>query len=173
MCLHIARRLMVGRFAGWLIYFPALPNWVSMFQNSTSGSSTTSFTLQDCTFPVAWFSICRKCPSCSVWTILYPGLHFRSNLLGCLFLKYTLSPILKEGGVLSMVFCAVLKQFLSNVFLVMANVSLCASRLSIPESKSPKNLCIGCRSWCRGRFGSLPYTKKNRVSIVARLGVTL
>ena len=36
---------MVGRFAGWLIYFPALPNWVSMFQNSTGGSST-SFTLQ-------------------------------------------------------------------------------------------------------------------------------
>ena len=44
-------RHMVGRFAGWLIYFPALPDWVSMFQNSTGGSSTTSFTLQDCTFP--------------------------------------------------------------------------------------------------------------------------
>ena len=45
---------MVGRFAGWLINFPALPNWVSIFQNSTGGSSTTSFTLQDHTFPVLW-----------------------------------------------------------------------------------------------------------------------
>ena len=95
---------MVGRFAGWLINFPILPNWVSIFQNSTGGSSTTSCTLQDHTFPVAWFSICRKYLSCSIQTILYPGLHLRSHLLGCLFLKYTLSPILKEGGVLSMVF---------------------------------------------------------------------
>ena len=82
---------MMGRFAGWLRHFPALPNWVSMFQNSTGTSSTTSFTLQDCTFPVAWFSICRKCPSRSIWKILYLGLHMRSHLLGCLFLKYTLS----------------------------------------------------------------------------------
>ena len=109
------------RFAGWLIYFPALPNWVSMFQNSTGGSSSASFTLQDCTFPVAWFSICRKCPLCSIWTILYLGLHLRSHLMGCLFLKHTLSFILKESGVLSMVFCAVLKQFSSNIFLAMAN----------------------------------------------------
>ena len=100
---------MVGRFVGWLINFPSLPNWVSIFQNSTGGSSTMSFTLQDPTFPVAWFSMCRKCPSCSIWTILYPGLHLRSHLPGCLFLKYTQSPIWKEGGVLSMVFCAVLK----------------------------------------------------------------
>ena len=123
---------MVGWFAGWLINFLALPNWVSMFQNSTGGSSTTSFMLQDPTFPVAWFSICRKCPSHSIWTILYLGLHLRSHLLGCLFLKYTLSPILKEDDVLSRVFCAVLKWFSSKVFLVMANASLCASRFSIP-----------------------------------------
>ena len=57
---------MVGRFAGWLINFPALPNWVSMFQNSTGSSNTTSFTLQNCTLPVAWFSICRKCLSCLI-----------------------------------------------------------------------------------------------------------
>ena len=76
-------RLIVSRFAGWLIYFPALPNWVSMFQNSTGGSSTSSFTLQDHTFPVAWFSICRKCPLHSIWTILYLGLHLRSHLPGC------------------------------------------------------------------------------------------
>ena len=137
---------MVGRFAGWLIHFPALPNWVSMFQNSTGGSCTTSFILQDHTFSVAWFSMCRKYLSCSVWTILYLGLHLRSHLADCLFLKYTLSPILKEGGVLSMVFCVVLKQFSSNVFLAMANVSLCASRFSIPESGSPKNHCMGSSS---------------------------
>ena len=68
-----------------------------------------SFTLQDHTFPVAWFSMCRKCLLHSIQTILYPGLHLRSHLPGCLFLKYALSPILNEGGVLSMVFCAVLK----------------------------------------------------------------
>ena len=164
---------MMGRFAGWLINFPALLNWVSMFQNCTGGSSTTSFTLQNCTLPVAWFSICRKGPSCSIWTILYLGLHLRSHLPGCLFLKYTLSPILKEDGVLSRVFCAVLKQFSSNVFLVVANASLCASKFSILESGSPKNHCMGSSSWCRGKFGSLPYTKKNGVSAVARLGVTL
>ena len=78
---------MVGKFAGWLMYLLALPNCVSIFQNSMGGSKMMSFTLQDHTFPVAWFSICKKCLSCSMQTILYPGLHFRSHLLGCLFLK--------------------------------------------------------------------------------------
>ena len=164
---------MVGRFTGWLILFPALPKWVSIFQNSRGGSSTMSITLQDCAFPLAWFSMGRKCLLHSIWTILFQGLHLRSHLLGCLFLKYTLSPILKEGGVLSMVFCAVLKWFLSNIFLAMANVSLWASKFSIPESGSPKNHCIGTNSWWRGKFGSLLYTKKNGVSAVAKLGVTL
>ena len=141
-----------------------------MFQSSTGSSSTTSLTFQDHTFPAAWFSICRKGPSCSIWTILYLGLHLRSLLLGCFFLKYTLFPMLKEGGVLSMVFCAILKWFWFNIFLVMVKVSLCASRFSIPESGSPKNCCMGSSSWCKGKFGSLPYTKKNGVSIVARLG---
>ena len=157
---------MVGRFAGWLINLPALPNWVSIFQNSTGGSSTMSFMLQDHTFPVA-------CPSCSIRTILYTGLHVRSHLPDCLFLKYTLSPILKEGGVLSMVFFAVLKWFSSKVFLAMANVSLWASKFSIPESGSPMNQCIGSNSWWRGKFGSIPYTKKNGISAVAKLGVTM
>ena len=134
---------MAGRFAGWLTYFAALPNWVSMFQNSTGSSSTTSFTLQDHTFPVAWFSIYRKCPSCSIYIILYLGLHLRSHLLGSLFLKYTLTPILKEGGVMSMVFSEVLNWSSSNIFLAMANTSLCASRFSIPESGSSKNHCMG------------------------------
>ena len=158
---------MVGRFSGWLINFPALPNWVSIFHNSTGGSSTTSFTLQDHIFPVAWFSLCRKCPLCSIWTILYLGLHLRFHLLGCLFLKYTLSPILKVDGVLSMVLCAALKWFLSSVFLAMANMSLWDSKFSIPESGSPKNWCIGSNSWWSSKFGSLSYTKRNGISAVA------
>ena len=83
-----------------------------MFQNSTGGSSTTSFMLQDCTFPVAWFLMYRKWPLHSIWTILYSNLY----LPGCLFSKYTLSPILKNDGCLSVVFCAVLKWFSSNVW---------------------------------------------------------
>ena len=137
---------MVGRFVGWLVNFPALPNWVSIIHNSTGGSSTKSFTLQDQTFPVGWFSIYRKCALHSVQTILYPGLHLRSHLPGCLFLKYTLSLILKVGGVLSMVFCAALKQFSSRVFLAMASASLWASKISSPESGSPTNHCIGSNS---------------------------
>ena len=134
---------MVGRFTRWVMNFPALPNWVSMFHNSTGGSSITSFTLQDQTIPVAWFSICRKCLSCSIHTILYLCLHLRSHLPGCLFLKYTLSPILKVGVVLSMVLCAALKQFSSRIFLAVANASLWTSKFSILESGSPKNHCIG------------------------------
>ena len=164
---------MVGRFAGWLMNFPAQPNWMSIFHNSTGGSNTTSFTLQDQTFPVAWFSICRKCLSSSIQTILYPGLHLRSHLPGCLFLKYTLSPILKVGGVLSMVLCAALKQFSSRAFLAMTSASLWASNFSILESGCPKNHCTCSNSVCRGKFGSLPYTKKNGISAGARLGVTL
>ena len=164
---------MVGKFAGWLMYLPALPNWVSIFQNSMHGSNMTSFTLQEHTFLVAWFSICKKCLSCSIWTILYSGLHFRSHLLGCLFWKQTLSPILKDGGVQPMVFWAVLNLFSSKVFFAIASASLCASRFNIPESGSPRKCCIGSNHWCKGKFGSHPYTKKNEVSAVAKFGVTL
>ena len=52
-----------------------------------------SLMLQDCIFPVGWFSMWMKCQSHSMWTILYRGLHFKSHLPGCLFLKYTRSPI--------------------------------------------------------------------------------
>ena len=151
---------MVGRFTGWFLNFPALPNWVLYSTILTGGSNTMSFTLQDQTFPVAWFSICRKCLLCSIQTILYPGLHWRSHLPGCLFLKYTLSPILKVCDVLSIVLCAALKWLSSRVFLAMASMSLWASKFSIPESGSPKNHCMGSNSWCRGKFGSPPYTKK-------------
>ena len=66
-----------------------------------------------------------------------------------------------------------LKWFSSKVLLVMASASLWASKFSIPESGSPKNHCIGSNSWWRGKFGSLLYTKKNGISAVAKLGVTV
>ena len=95
---------MVGKFAGRLTYLPALLNWVSTSQNSIGGSRIMSVTLQDCIFPVAWFLICMMCPLHSMWTILYPGLHFKSHLPGCLFLKYTQYPIWKAALSLAIVF---------------------------------------------------------------------
>ena len=170
-CWLINQFFMVGKFAGWLMYLPALPNWVSIFQYSMGGSNMTSFTLQEHTFLVAWFSICKKCQSFSMQTVLYPGIHFRSHLLGCLFSKQT--PILKDEGVLSMVFWAVLNLFSSRVFFAIASASLCASRFNILESGSPRKHCIGSTSWCKGKFGSHPYTKKNGISAVAKFGATL
>ena len=43
----------VGKFVGWLMYLPALPNCVSMFHSSTAGLSTTSLMWLDCVLPVA------------------------------------------------------------------------------------------------------------------------
>ena len=43
--------VIVGKFAGWLIHFLALPNCVSMFHSSTGGLSTTSLMLHDPVFP--------------------------------------------------------------------------------------------------------------------------
>ena len=164
---------MVGKFAGWLMYLPALPNWVSIFQNSMGCSNIISITLQDCIFPVAWFSIYMKCPSCSMWTILYLGLHFKSHLPGCLFLKYTRSPTWKAGFFHAVVFWAVLNLFSSNVFFAIASTNLCVSRFSIPESGSPRKCWMGSNSWYIGRLGSLAYTKKNGVSAVAKFSVIL
>ena len=45
--------VIVGKFAGWLMYLQAVPNSMSMFHNSTGGLSTTSFMLHDLVFPVA------------------------------------------------------------------------------------------------------------------------
>ena len=165
--------LVVGKFTGWLMYLPALPNWVSMFQNSMGGSNMISIMLQDCTFPVAWFSMCIKCPSHSMQTILYLGLHFKSHLPGCLFLKYTQSPTWKAGFCHAVVFWAVLNLFSSNVFLAIANANLCVSKFSIPESGSPRKCCMGSNSWCSARLGFLPYTKKNGVSAVTEFSVML
>ena len=131
-----------------------------------------SFTLQDHTFPVAWVSMCRKCWSCSIRTILYPGLHLRSHLPGILYLKYTLSPILKEGGILSMVLCAVLKWFSSKIFLAMANACMWASKFSNPKSGSPRNHCIGLIVGEKVNLDPF-HTKMNGISTLVKLGVTL
>ena len=45
--------LIVGKFAGWLMYLPTLPNCVLMFHSSTGGLGTTSLTLHDLVFPIA------------------------------------------------------------------------------------------------------------------------
>ena len=45
--------IIAGKFVGWLMNFPALPNCVSMFHSSTNGSNTMSLTLHDLLFPVA------------------------------------------------------------------------------------------------------------------------
>ena len=164
---------MVGKLVGWLTCLPVLLNWVSIFQNSIGGSRIMSVTLQDHIFPVAWISICMKCLSCSMQTILYPGLHFKSYLPGCLFLKYTQSPTWKAGLSLAIVFWVAVNLFSSNVFFVIAKANLCVSRFSIPESGSSRKHCIGSSSWCMGRLGSLPYTKKNGDSAIARFGVIL
>ena len=52
-------RVKVGKFVGWLMYFPALLNCVLMFQNSMGVLNTMSFTLHDLVFPVAWFLMCK------------------------------------------------------------------------------------------------------------------
>ena len=44
--------VVVGKFAEWLKYLPALPYSMSMFHNSTGGLSTTSLMLHDLVFPV-------------------------------------------------------------------------------------------------------------------------
>ena len=164
---------MVGKLTGWLIYLPALLNWVSMFQNAMGSSNMISIMLQDHICPVAWLLICMKCLLCSMWTILYLGLHFKFHLLGSLFLKYTWSPTWKAGFSHAMVFWAVLNLFSSNVFFAVASANLCVSKFSVPESGSPRKHCTGSNSWCGGRLGSLPYTKKNGVSAVAKFGVIL
>ena len=164
---------MVGKLAGWLTYCPALLNWVSTFQNSIGHSRMMSVTLQDRIFPVAWFAICMKCPSHSMQTILYPDLHFKSHLPGCLFLKYTWSPIWKAGFSLAIFFWVAVNLFSSNVFLAIARANWCVCRFNIPESGSPRKCCMGFSSWCKWRLGSLPYTKKNGDSAVASLDVIL
>ena len=87
--------MIVGKFAGWLMYLPGLPNCVLMFHNSTGSSITTSLILHHLVFLVAWFSMCRWCPSCSIWTIQYPGLHFRSHFLVVYFWNRLCCPFWK------------------------------------------------------------------------------
>ena len=40
----------VGKFVGWLMKIPALPNCLSMFHSSIGGSNTMSLTLHDLVF---------------------------------------------------------------------------------------------------------------------------
>ena len=59
-------------------------------------------------------------------------------------MKHALSHILKEEWCpIQGLLCCFETTFPLHVFLAMANVSLWASKLSNPESGSPKNHCIG------------------------------
>ena len=147
--------VIVGKFAGWLMYPPALPNCMSMFHNSTGGLSTTSLTLHDFVFPVAWF-LCEG----TVHNAQYGQFNIQASISGPIFLAAcfwsTLLPILKDGGSLAVVFWAVLKWFSSRVFLAIDRARWCALKLSSPDSGSPRNHSISSRSWCKGKLGSLP-----------------
>ena len=85
---------MVGRFVGWFMKFPALPNWVSIFCSSTGSSCTTFLTLQEWIFPVAWCLIWGCCPLpvykqsytwLSISSHIYQVVYFQSKL--CLWLE--------------------------------------------------------------------------------------
>ena len=135
-----------GRLFGWLMNLLALPNSGFTSHSSLIGSRTTSLTLQDLIFPVAWFLMCRYHPSCSIRMILYPALHLRSHFPGVLFLKYTLSPTLNPDSALSVVLSALRNLLSSKYFLAMDSDSRCRSRHNNPESGSPKNLVSGWSS---------------------------
>ena len=137
-----ALRRIVGRFAGWFINFPALPNFVSTFHSLTGGLCTTFLTLSGLVFAVVVFYMEV------VSFVLYADKPVTSSpfhvpLHSCLFLKYTLSPIMKLDGVQFVVFCACLNLFSSKVFLVMASNRWCDLRFRNPESGSSRNHCIG------------------------------
>ena len=55
-----------GRFVGWFINFPALPNSVSVFYRLTHGLCTASFMLQGLVFLVAWF-LCVGSVCCTLY----------------------------------------------------------------------------------------------------------
>ena len=143
----------MGIFAGWFINFQAVPNLVSTFHGSTDRLCKISLTFQGLVFPVAWFSVWRECPLCSLQTILWIALHFRPHLLGCLLFRYTLLPILKLGGVCSVVFCACLNLFLSKVSLAIASAKWCDLRSKHPDSGSPRNCCMGSSNCWGGEIG--------------------
>ena len=105
-------------------------------------------------FPVAWFSICSVCHA------QYEQFCIWVSILNPIFLVYSWSRLCLLVGkkVVSClwVFCAFLKWFSSSVFFAMASARQWFSKLSHPDSRSPKKYWIGSRSWCRGRFRCLP-----------------
>ena len=126
---------------------------MSIFHSSTSGSNNMSLTLHDLVFPVAWFWC-----ECSVHHAQYGQFDIQASISSPTFLAacswsklYHLSWMVVV--LLFVVFCAVLKWFSSRVVLAIARTRQCASKLSNPDSRSPRNHCIGSRSWCRGKLG--------------------
>ena len=125
---------------------------------------------------------------CMTWSSPWPGFQCAGSVHCPQYEQYciqvsTLDPIFLVVYFLSrlchlvgkrVVFWTFLKWFLSIVFFTIASVNWWASMLSHPGSGSPRKHCMGSRSWCNGRLGSLAYKrKKNSFSTVARFGVTL
>ena len=130
-----------------------------------------SLTLQDHIFPVAWFSMWMKCPCHALCqTILYPGLHFKSHLPGCLFCKVDMISNLKSWFVscqsllssCDICFCLVFSwQWLVLACgfpdLICLSQDLQENVAWVPEA----DVMVG--------WGSLPYTRKNGGSAVAKI----
>ena len=119
--LKLSCKVMVGRFVGVVyelscsaklgIYIPQL-DWWFMYNVFYITGSGLSYGL---VFNVKVMSI-----TCSIQTILYPALHFRSHFPGCFFLNIL---CLQFGSLVQVglsVFCAFLNLFSSSIFLAMA-----------------------------------------------------
>ena len=101
-----------------------------------------SVTLQDCVFPVAWFSMWMKCP-----IVLNMDNAISGSPLYIPFSRLFVLDLQLERLVypLEIVFWVTVNLFSSIVFLAIASASLCVSRCSLPEAGSTRNCCIGSR----------------------------
>ena len=93
----------VGKFVGWLMNFPALPNCVSMFHSSTGGSNTMSLTLHDLFFQLPDF----QC-ECSVHCVQYGQFNIQAFTSSSIFLAPCSSSKLYHLSEMKMFLCCFL-----------------------------------------------------------------
>ena len=137
---------MVGKLAGLVNIAAGSPELGFNIPELDGRFKIISVTLQDCVFHVAWFSMWMKCPLCSIWTIRYPGLHFKSHFPSCFILEMHMISNLKCWVVPCQSLLGSCESILIKGFLSVASASLCVSRCSLPESGSPRKCCMGSRS---------------------------
>ena len=109
MCIRIKlREVMVGRFVGWFMNFPVLPNWVSIVLYMDNPISYSSFQvhLPGCFFfkmnSVSYLNIRYRmvcCLLCFFWIYLYPESNFflAMTMASCLDHSHTISWVLACG----------------------------------------------------------------------------